>query len=124
MIGERFPRSSRICKSQDFERVFKQGRRARSSHMHVVAAPNDLDIARLGLAVSRRVGNAVVRNRVKRRIREIFRRNRAALPVADLVVIPFASFAQLDFAAMRTELLRLAERAAASVAKTSKPRES
>lgn len=82
--------------------------------MHVVAAANDRDHARLGLAVSRRVGNAVVRNRVKRRLREIFRRNRGALPVADLVVIPFASAAQLDFAVLRAEVLDLAARATRS----------
>ena len=112
MIGERFPRSSRIRKRQEFERVFRKGRRARGPDMHVVALCSENGPARLGLAVSRRVGNAVVRNRVKRRVREIFRRHRDQLPVADLVVIPFASAAELDFGTLRDELLSLATKAA------------
>lgn len=68
---------------------------------------------RLGLVVSRRVGGAVVRNRVKRRVREWFRTDRARMPAAvDLVVIARTGAGALGTAALREELNALIERAA------------
>jgi len=53
----------------------------------VIAKPNDVEAARLGLAVGvRTIGNAVKRNRVKRRVREYFRKTHQQLPPVDLVV--------------------------------------
>ena len=52
--------------------MFSQGRRSSNEFMNVVAKPNDLPYLRVGLAVSKRVGNAVTRNLVKRRIRSTF----------------------------------------------------
>jgi ribonuclease P protein component len=76
----------------------------------VAPARSDSD-AKLGLAVSRRVGNAVARNRVKRLVREWFRRNRAALPPAtDWVVIARQGAAELAAPAFASELGRLAGR--------------
>jgi len=66
--------------------------------------------ARLGITASRRVGNAVVRNRVKRWIREWFRRSgRAQLPGLDVVVIARASAATLGGSATFDELSRVAQ---------------
>ena len=63
---------------------------------------------RIGLTVSRKVGNAVVRNRVKRRIREWFRRSRAAVPAGtETVVIARASAARISYAELAAELQRL-----------------
>jgi ribonuclease P protein component len=53
----------------------------------IVAAPGEGERPRLGVAVSRRIGNAVVRARVRRLIREVFRRIAARLPVVDVVVV-------------------------------------
>ena len=65
--------------------------------------------ARLGVTVSRKVGNAVVRNRVKRRIREWFRRDGQALVAGrDVVVIARSSAAQLTSAEASTQLSRIA----------------
>jgi ribonuclease P protein component len=85
----RFTRTDRLLHSREFQHVTRQGRRAASDAFVVLVT---LDGAgghpRLGVTVSRRVGNAVVRNRVKRRIREWFRRERGRLPAgAEVVVI-------------------------------------
>lgn len=81
----------------------------------VYGAPNDLDWARVGLTVSRKVGNASRRNRWKRRLREIFRRNKADVPRSfDYVVIVKKSADQdPEFDVLQTELLSLMREAAA-----------
>lgn len=99
---ERFPRAFRILRREEFRAVFAGGYHLRSGPLKAVALPTAGETSRLGLAVGRRVGNAVVRNRLKRRLRELFRRNRDRLAVpVDLVVIPHPGAGQLSFAALR-----------------------
>ena len=62
----------RLTDSSEFERVYKQGTAYRGRLFSVHAFPNDLGTLRLGLSVSKKVGNAVVRNTLRRRMREIF----------------------------------------------------
>lgn len=66
-------RGTRLTDSLEFERVYKQGVAYRGRMLSVHAFPSDSGGARLGLSVSKKVGNAVARNSVKRRLREIFR---------------------------------------------------
>ncbi|MCR9094487.1 MAG: ribonuclease P protein component [bacterium] len=92
-----FRRSDRLLDSRDFRRVLRRGRRRASRDLVVVTAdpwrkPNDSEDlgsgSRLGITISRKVGNAVVRNRFKRRVREWFRAHRDELGAdLDLVVI-------------------------------------
>ena len=82
-----FPRSSRLLRGSDFERVMRLGRKAYSPNLIVFTSPNDLEHPRLGLAVGRRVGHAACRNRWKRLIREVFRLHlQHRLPPIDIVV--------------------------------------
>jgi ribonuclease P protein component len=63
------PTKQRIRRPAEFRKVFSRGRRSSNAFTNVVVLPNDLPYIRVGLAVSKRVGNAVERNLVKRRIR-------------------------------------------------------
>jgi len=62
----------RLTRSAEFDAVYRRGRSAASRHLVVYAFPSELNDVRLGVAVSRKVGNAVVRNKLKRQLREAF----------------------------------------------------
>lgn len=107
--GERYPRRARLRRKREFERVFRAGMRCSSPALRLVIARNDAGIPRLGLAVSRKVGGAVVRNLLKRRLREIFRCERGLLPEPlDIVVVPQPGADRLSFAELREQFLRAA----------------
>jgi ribonuclease P protein component len=115
-------RRARISRSGDFDAVYRRGRSAANRHLVVYAfaredAPTDSP-ARLGLSVSRKVGGAVERNRVKRVLRERFAALAPSLPGGlDVVVIarPGAAeyLAERGSAALGARLAELAERALA-----------
>ncbi|UCE86385.1 MAG: ribonuclease P protein component [Deltaproteobacteria bacterium] len=110
----RFRRSDRLLRSRDFQWVTRHGRRVASRYFVVIAARSRGRDAvagdRLGITVSRKVGNAVVRNRVKRRIREWFRaRDAARARGLDVVVIARRAAVELDGNGVRQELARLFE---------------
>jgi ribonuclease P protein component len=111
--AEGFPRSARLRKRADFLRVQQRGQKVISGPLVGLVLPGTAPTARLGLTVSSKVGNAVVRARVKRHLREVFRRRRAACPAVELVVIarPAAKEASgKELAAAFNELLSSLQR--------------
>jgi len=88
----RFERADRLLSSGEFRRIGRLGKRLVTAYFVVLVATSEMaretEQRRLGITVSRRVGNAVVRNRIKRGVREWFRQNRKSLrdPI-DLIVI-------------------------------------
>ena len=92
--------------------MFGEGRRFYGPGVIVVARVNALPHMRLGLSVGRRIGNAVVRNRVKKHLRECFRSaNARPLGGLDLVAIPRSADALGDIDALRNELDRIMRKA-------------
>lgn len=106
---ERLPRSETLRRSADYLRCYRQGRRHHGALLTLHQISNALETPRLGITASRKVGKAVVRNRTKRRIREIYRRwpGRPTLPARDLVVHLKPTVRDAPFAALEAELLRL-----------------
>jgi ribonuclease P protein component len=109
----RFRRAQRLLLARDFQRVYRDGSRARGSLMTVAAAPNGLPHARLGLSIGKVVWKgAVPRNRVRRILREAFRLEQDALPAGvDLIVIGSTPRVELELGAARRELVHLAHKA-------------
>ncbi len=115
-----FPRTARLLRHADFERVYKQGRRHFSASMTVFywarrderagKEPGKMPAARglrIGFTVGRVLGGAVQRNRMKRRLREAVRMTRPVAGVAaDVVINPKKSLLNADFADVLNELQR------------------
>ncbi len=125
-----FPRAARLCKPQQFQQTFAQGRRITATlfRLHVRLATSTQDAAvprsepqcvvaaqaRLGIAVSKRIdARAVGRNRIKRVARESFRAMRARLPAGDYVLLAQREAAQTDNARLTQALDALWVRAVA-----------
>ncbi|HEX9793087.1 MAG TPA: ribonuclease P protein component [Planctomycetota bacterium] len=107
--GLGLPRASHLLRKADFDRVYRQGARARGRFILVVAAAGmQPGTARMGLSVSRRYSrSAVVRNRARRCLREAFRLVRAELPHLDLVLSPLVSGRRCGTRELRDELVTL-----------------
>lgn len=81
MIESYGPRE-RIRKKKDFTNLYKKGSCARGKYFNLIFLPNNLSHSRMAAVTSRKVGNAVQRNKIRRRARELFRRNK------DLLTLP------------------------------------
>ena len=99
----RFPSSMRIKRRDDFRRAFRAGMEWKGAcfSLRVVEGTSG---PRIGIVVSRKFGNAVERNRVKRKIREGFRRVAAALPSVDIIILPRPSCQRLGVGEFGREL--------------------
>ena len=103
-MSEAFRAAARLRNRGEFVAVQKGGRRVAGRFLTLLAQQNDHGCDRLGIIASRRVGNAVVRNRAKRRMREIFRRLPAAAGCTlDVVAIVRTDAARAPFDAVSAE---------------------
>jgi ribonuclease P protein component len=110
----RFPKSARLRRACEFQRLRRDGTAFHGKFMLVnVLAQAGQGSARVGIVTSSRVGGAVVRNRVRRRLREIVRAERPGLALgAWMVIVARRRAVDATFEELRTEWLGLAQRAA------------
>ena len=108
----RFPAARRLKLSREFDRVRNEGQTFRGSLMLLGVLRSGEESFRVGIVTSKRVGGAVVRNRLRRRLREIVRRNQLAILHGNwFVLVPRTNAARATFTALEDEWLRLAKRA-------------
>jgi ribonuclease P protein component len=101
----------RIRRRPDFQQVHERGIRLSGRFMTAVFLPNNLPNDRLGIIASRRLGDAVQRNRAKRLIREIFRLNkRSRAAGTDIVIIPRGDLVKAPFPALEADYRGLLHR--------------
>ena len=105
-----FPRSHRLLRHAEFERVYKQGKRHFASHMTVFYLARPEGGMRVGFTVSKALGGSVDRNRMRRRMREAVRLNWNTCSAAvDVVINPKKSLLSAEFAALNTDVKRALE---------------
>lgn len=97
-----FSKDERLLKSCDFSTAYKIGKKASSRYFFVAWIAGEK--RRLGITVSSKVGNACVRNKIKRVIRDFFRLNKEKFPLGDCVVTAKVGAGDLDNKEIREEL--------------------
>jgi len=106
--GNLFPREVRLVRRGEFDAVYRAGKRRSSSHFTVFFRANELPQSRFGFSIKKALGGAVVRNRIRRRLRELVRCHRLEIPAGwDIVIHPKSSVARAEFLALTADLLRL-----------------
>lgn len=116
----RFPKSSRLLSKPEFDRVYQLRCKGSDGVLLVFAAKNNLGRTRIGLSVSRKVGPAVVRNRVKRLLREAFRQQQHLFPSGlDMIAVPLGA-EQAALPAYSKSLQRLSTKLARRIAEREK----
>ena len=120
MADLNFPKRLRLLTPPEFERVMQGRVSAIDALVRIYGAANDLGHPRLGLVVSRRIGDATTRNVWKRALREAFRLAQHELPAIDLVCIPHRE-AVPDVGRLRQSLAALARRIDAELRRGSDP---
>jgi ribonuclease P protein component len=92
----------------EFDAVYRAGKRRSSSHFTVFFRANQLPVSRFGFSIKKALGGAVVRNRIRRRVREIVRCHRSEIPAGwDIVIHPKSSVERAEFVTLMADLVRL-----------------
>jgi ribonuclease P protein component len=105
---ERLRREERLRRKKDFEVIAKEGVRRHTKNFVIISRKNDQGFSRVGAVASKRLGKAVERNRVKRLMREFFRRNKDRLsPSTDYVIVGKKGAQDLPYAHVVDELSAL-----------------
>ena len=108
LASQQFLKIYRLRRRSEFRRVYEEGQRRSAAVGTVFIRPNGLPRSRLGITAPTRLGNAVLRNRLKRRVREFFRLNCSSFPGGwDIIVNPRETAAEIPFQALERELRRL-----------------
>ena len=98
----------RLGRRSEYQAVYHSGQRRSSQQFIVFFRSNGGEHSRFGISVKKALGGAVVRNRIKRRIREILRLSQSEIPSGwDIVIHPRSTVARAEFASLQAELLRL-----------------
>jgi ribonuclease P protein component len=103
-VGNTLSREEKLLKRSEYVRLSASGKKYHTSHFIILWAHVDSGKVRLGITASRRLGNAVTRNLVKRRLREFYRLNKSQFIAADYNIIAKKGAESLTYHEICTEL--------------------
>ena len=103
-MSQALPRAERVRRRPDFERAYNTGVRVHARFMTVFIIPSSGAHARFGVAATRKLGSAVVRNRAKRRARELFRRHKPG-DALDIIIVPRREMLDAPFTSLEADYL-------------------
>ncbi|MDA8103312.1 MAG: ribonuclease P protein component [Nitrospiraceae bacterium] len=109
-----------ISRSAEFAEVRARGFKYRAGALSLVFLPGDEPEVRLGMSVPRKVGKAVVRNKLRRRVRAIFREQESSMAAGSYVVLAYPQSAALDYHQLSEIVTSLTVRASRAVSSASK----
>ena len=101
-MTERLSRQDRVRRRPEFERAYEQGLRLSGRFMTLFVAPNGGNRCRFGVAATRKLGSAVVRNRAKRLARELFRKQKPPAGL-DVILVPRREMLDAPFASLEAD---------------------
>ena len=105
------PKQKRIKKNKVFETLLQQGKRGENAFLILYSMPNNLNYNRVALRTSKKLGKAVDRNRLRRRLKELFRTHQNLFaPGHDILIIPKVKSLNGKHEELRRDLLQLMEK--------------
>jgi ribonuclease P protein component len=111
-VSEKFPKANRVLKRGTFRQVYEKGRKFHTKYFTAFIFENADLLPRLGITATRKMGNSVERNRARRLVREVFRKNKRLVPSGiDIIINVKRSLAEAVFQDLETDFISFLERA-------------
>ncbi|HLG14132.1 MAG TPA: ribonuclease P protein component [Blastocatellia bacterium] len=109
--SEQFPKSDRILKRDAFVRTYAKGRKVQARYFTAFVLPNPGGKPRIGITTTRKIGNSVERNRARRLVREVFRKNKWLVPSGvDIVINVKKPLSKLVYPDLESDFLAFVEK--------------
>lgn len=106
-LDQNFPAQERIRKNEDFKRIFKQGKYCKGNNLTLIRVSGDT--RRIGFVIARHIKGSVIRNKLKRRLREVYRKNKTLFH-GEYVIIAYPGAEKMDYWQLQEETLRLTKK--------------
>ena len=102
------PKSNRLKKRKEFAYIYKKGKRFNSKNLSLIETESKLNLTKIGFSVSNKIGKAVVRNKIKRQLRFIVRKQLNNLRIhQNFVLIAHPTIVECDFSKIEAEVIYL-----------------
>ncbi|HET9533394.1 MAG TPA: ribonuclease P protein component [Blastocatellia bacterium] len=106
-----FPKTERVLKREEFQRIYQQGQKVQARYFTAFVLPTEDRQPRIGITVTRKFGKSVERNRARRLLREVFRKNKWLVPHGvDIVINVKAALSEADFRELESDFVTFLER--------------
>ena len=105
-------KNRRINRGKEYGYLYKNGRRITGKYLIIFVKENNLENNRFGIVTSKKIGNAVIRNRAKRQIREVIRKNLQLIrPGSNIIIVARFNIKEVDFDLIEKDYLKIMKKA-------------